>query len=678
MSGIILALVVFLALVICQIPGNATAASSGPTVLKTCSYAALNTAVQKGGVIRFACSGTVSFAATIYVTKTVTIDAAGCSVTFDGQSKWQLFQVNSGSLTLVNLTLANAFVVGEDGYPSQAVTPWDLDGDPGSDGAAGSNGADGNQDDHDGQPGGPGANGQFGGVGGDANNGGGGGAGQGGAIVVAPGAQLVVIGGTFKNDDAKGGLGGMGGAGGKGGDGGNGGVGGDGGGGAVDTDLPAGNGGSGGNGGNAGNAGKGSDGGLGAAGAGGAIYSQGTVTIVGTTFSDDTATGGAGGDAGLGGAGGVGGSGGNPGNGGYAGSATDPPDPEYWFGSDGWLGDAGSGADGGAANAPGKAGQGGAGLGGAIYSSGTLRVFNATFTATVAQGGSGGNGGSARDPGAGGGGQEGAVGGNGGAGGYGASGTNGGDGSGGAIYTEKGSTTVIESCTFSAAKAEGDEGGSGGDGSSGADGGGGGMTDDGLGGDAAAGGGGGNGGNGGTGGMGGSGIGGAVHVGSAMSESSLTFKSCTVTGAAYGMSGAAGDGGAGGAGGPVNGSNVVGAAGAPGSDGINGYPGVKGSAVNPQIDGATQPLAYLAVSKKSGSLAVGMKSLITLSVKSGTAPYKWQALSLPPGLTLNSKTGKVSGKPTTAGTFTLAVLVTDSASGTHRMGAANFTIKVAK
>jgi len=182
----------------------------------------------------------------------------------------------------------------------------------------------------------------------------------------------------------------------------------------------------------------------------------------------------------------------------------------------------------------------------------------------------------------------------------------------------------------------------------------------------------------GAGGMGGSGIGGAVHVGSAVSESSLTFTSCTVTGAAYGMSGAAGDGGAGGAGGPVNGSDVVGADGAPGSDGINGYPGVKGSAVNPQIDGATQPLPGLAVSKKSGSLAVGKKSVITLSVKSGTAPYKWQALSLPPGLALNTKTGKLSGKPTTAGTFTLAVLVTDSSSGTHRMGATKFSIKVAK
>jgi len=54
------------------------------------------------------------------------------------------------------------------------------------------------------------------------------------------------------------------------------------------------------------------------------------------------------------------------------------------------------------------------------------------------------------------------------------------------------------------------------------------------------------------------------------------------------------------------------------------------------------------------------------------------ALALPLGLALNPKTGDVTGKPTTAGTFTLAVLVTDSTTGTHRMGAAQFAIKVAK
>jgi hypothetical protein len=164
-----------------------------------------------------------------------------------------------------------------------------------------------------------------------------------------------------------------------------------------------------------------------------------------------------------------------------------------------------------------------------------------------------------------------------------------------------------------------------------------------------------------------------------MSESSLTFKGCVVTLDAGGLPGAAGDGGAGGSGGPVSdGSDTVGADGTPGSAGVTGYPAVKGSAVNPQIDGATQPLAYLTVSKKSASLAVGKKGAITLSVKGGTAPCTWQALSLPLGLTLNTKTGKVSGQPTTAGTFPLAVLVTDSTAGTHRLGAAKFTIKVTK
>ena len=682
-SGMLSALVVCLAVLACEIPGEATASSSGPTVLNTCSYAALNAAVQKGGVIRFACNGTIPFTAWITVTKAVTIDATGHSVTFDGQSKWQIFRVKGGSLTLVNLTLANAFVVGEDGYPATAVTPWDLNGTTGAPGAAGTDGADGDASDHNGANGGPGGKGGDGGAGGNADNGGSGGAGQGGAIVVAPGAQLVVIGGTFKNDDAKGGLGGNGGVGGKGGDGGLGGNGGRGGSGAYLSDQPAGNGGNAGNGGKGGlggNGGNGSDGGLGAMGAGGAIYSQGTVIIVGAAFDGDTARGGDGGDAGGGGAGGVGGSGGttnNPGNGGVA---FEPPE-QYWDGLPGYNGSGGSAADGGSAGASGKAGQGGAGLGGAIYSAGILRVFGATFTSTVAEGGSGGEGGSAGDPGVGGYGQEGGVGGKGGDGENGVSGTNGGnggDGSGGAIYTEQGNTAVIESCTFSATSAKGDEGGSGGDGSSGGAGGLAGLTDDGFGPDAAVGGNGGNGGSGGSGGMGGSGIGGAVHVGSPVSESLLTFKSCVVTLGSGGVPGAAGEGGAGGKGGGVDGSDVVGADGAPGSDGAAGFPGVKGSAVQPQIDGGIQALAALAVSKRSADLRVGRKCTITLSAKGGKAPYRWQALSLPPELVLNTRTGRLSGKPTTAGTFALAVLVTDSAGGTHRMGAARFTIEVAK
>ena len=45
----------------------------------------------------------------------------------------------------------------------------------------------------------------------------------------------------------------------------------------------------------------------------------------------------------------------------------------------------------------------------------------------------------------------------------------------------------------------------------------------------------------------------------------------------------------------------------------------------------------------------------------GTAPYVWSvtAGSLPPGLTLNTSTGVVSGTPTTTGSYPATVRVTD-------------------
>ncbi len=51
----------------------------------------------------------------------------------------------------------------------------------------------------------------------------------------------------------------------------------------------------------------------------------------------------------------------------------------------------------------------------------------------------------------------------------------------------------------------------------------------------------------------------------------------------------------------------------------------------------------------------------TLTVSGGASPYIWTKASgtLPPGLTLNRNTGKLSGKPTKAGTYTFTVKVTD-------------------
>lgn len=53
----------------------------------------------------------------------------------------------------------------------------------------------------------------------------------------------------------------------------------------------------------------------------------------------------------------------------------------------------------------------------------------------------------------------------------------------------------------------------------------------------------------------------------------------------------------------------------------------------------------------------------TLAATGGTTPYSWSIVagSLPPGLTLGSSTGTISGTPTTAGTYNFTAQVTDGA-----------------
>src|ERR1700722_16272202 len=58
--------------------------------------------------------------------------------------------------------------------------------------------------------------------------------------------------------------------------------------------------------------------------------------------------------------------------------------------------------------------------------------------------------------------------------------------------------------------------------------------------------------------------------------------------------------------------------------------------------------------------AVGSTYQAAVTVSGGTAPYRWTAAgSVPPGLTLLS-TGVLSGTPTTTGTYSFAVTVTDA------------------
>ncbi|SEQ96791.1 Putative Ig domain-containing protein [Actinokineospora terrae] len=58
---------------------------------------------------------------------------------------------------------------------------------------------------------------------------------------------------------------------------------------------------------------------------------------------------------------------------------------------------------------------------------------------------------------------------------------------------------------------------------------------------------------------------------------------------------------------------------------------------------------------------VGTAYSQTLTATGGTAPYKWTATTLPPGLTINLNTGVISGTPTTASNYNVTVTTTDAA-----------------
>jgi len=68
----------------------------------------------------------------------------------------------------------------------------------------------------------------------------------------------------------------------------------------------------------------------------------------------------------------------------------------------------------------------------------------------------------------------------------------------------------------------------------------------------------------------------------------------------------------------------------------------------------------------------------TLTAVNGANPLPWSVLlgSLPPGLTLNSATGAISGTPTTPGNYSFTILVTDSTSPTAKTATQDLSIAV--
>ena len=75
-----------------------------------------------------------------------------------------------------------------------------------------------------------------------------------------------------------------------------------------------------------------------------------------------------------------------------------------------------------------------------------------------------------------------------------------------------------------------------------------------------------------------------------------------------------------------------------------------------------QPGALSIITTSLPGGTVGQAYSATLQAAAGTTPFSWSlaAGSLPPGLTLSSTTGQISGTPSTAGTFSFTARVTDA------------------
>lgn len=83
---------------------------------------------------------------------------------------------------------------------------------------------------------------------------------------------------------------------------------------------------------------------------------------------------------------------------------------------------------------------------------------------------------------------------------------------------------------------------------------------------------------------------------------------------------------------------------------------------NPAVPGScpATPCRGISLKRCLQTQQVPMGFIFTAS--GGTSPYNWSATDVPAGLELNVSTGKLSGTPTTAGSYSINVTVSDSES----------------
>lgn len=92
------------------------------------------------------------------------------------------------------------------------------------------------------------------------------------------------------------------------------------------------------------------------------------------------------------------------------------------------------------------------------------------------------------------------------------------------------------------------------------------------------------------------------------------------------------------------------------------------------LKGTSSALAFTGtVPAQTGTVGTAIAALAMSSYYSGgTAPYAYSATGLPTGLSINTSTGSITGTPTTAGSYTTAVSVTDSAGSPATVSSAAF------